>query len=382
MNEKSLKPKSRVLDWAVIFLVPFLFLLQSPYGFVAIFLLLLIHLSANYKICFSKNSLIILSAFPFFVFPVFVSSLHGYSHFFYFLLTILTFFSAKSLSEVPLYKLFIIVRALFWTFTLFAFFVYWSYRDLAEPFSGLIEGSSTNGIPSYLIVFQVVYSLLFFALNQRLPIVSVLFTILIAILGIGRGSIYVSALILLFSFSFNFFLALAPQHHSRLLLYSSIFLGVFILFYFSVDYILAYLDARTKALQGVYDPYRERILYEYLSKISWWQVFSGGAYENTVISSLYDNNPHIAFIRSHAYLGVWYFIFIIFSPLFFFLFSRSLLNSVVFFCFSALLLLRAASEPILFPTALDLFYFVIFFVYSKRFLKTVAWWSKDELSDL
>ncbi|HHQ4443927.1 TPA: hypothetical protein ACSP1W_003193 [Aeromonas veronii] len=124
-----------------------------------------------------------------------------------------------------------------------------------------------------------------------------------------------------------------------------------------------FLDGRTEALHGIVEQYRNIIMIEYFSNIKWWQVFVGGEFKGTVISELYDDNPHIAFVRSHAYFGVFYTLLVMLSPLIFFLKSRTYLDSFVFFVFALLLLLRAWSESILFPTALDFFYYLIFYVY-------------------
>ena len=120
---------------------------------------------------------------------------HGFSHYFYYLLTLLF---------VTFLKFFLnLVDILNYKYFLSSFIINMRFM---EPFSGLIEGSSTNGIPSYLIVIQAVYSILYYCINRRLPIVSSFFTLAVALIGIGRGSIYISVLIVIISVLFFFFI--------------------------------------------------------------------------------------------------------------------------------------------------------------------------------
>lgn len=342
------------------------FILQSQYGFVA----LLFSLAAYFMVVrhgtFSKNEIFLVLLFSVAIFPSLFFLQHGASHYFYYFLTLICFLSASAFSRLGAYSIFIVMRMLFFSYVLFAFLVYYLYRDLAEPFSRLVEGSSTNGIPSYLIVVQVLYSLVYYTVHKRLPALSSLLTLIVALLGIGRGSIYVSLMIVVASIFINLIIdVISGKYFSIIVLLSALVVGFgFILL--NLDVLFAFLEVRTKALHGIVDPYRNRIMIEYISSVKWWQVFVGGEFKDTVISSLYDNNPHIAFIRSHAYMGIFYTIFVLLSPLIFLLKTRSYLDSVVFFVFSLFLLLRAFSEPILFPTALDFFYYLIFCFYFRH----------------
>lgn len=342
------------------------FILQSQYGFVA----LLFSLTAYFMVvrhgAFSKNEIFLVLLFSVAIFPSLCFLQHGASHYFYYFLTLICFLSASAFSRLGAYSIFIVTRMLFFSYVLFAFLVYYLYRDLAEPFSGLVEGSSTNGIPSYLIVVQVLYSLVYYSVHKRLPAISALLTLIVALLGIGRGSIYVALMIVVVSVFINSLIdVISRRYFSIILLLSALVIGVgFILL--NLDVLYALLDGRTKALHGFVDPYRNRIVVEYFANLKWWQVFVGGDFKGTVISSLYDNNPHVAFICSHAYMGMIYTICILLSPLIFLLKSRSYLDSAIFFVFSSFLLLRAWSEPILFPTALDFFYYLIFCFYFRH----------------
>lgn len=351
--------------WACVipFSVLYVFILQSQYGFVALLFFLAGYSMVVSRGSFSRNEIFFVLLFSISVFPSLFFFQHGVSHYFYFFLTLICFLSASAFSRLNAYLIFMIIRTVFFSYVFFAFLVYYFYRDLAEPFSGLVEGSSTNGIPSYLIVVQVLYSLVYYLVRKRLPALSSLLTLIVALLGIGRGSIYIALMIVLVSVFINIFIDVFSGRYFSIIIFLSVLVVGVVFIQLNLDMLYVFLDGRTKALHGIVDPYRNIIMIEYFSNIKWWQVFIGGEFKGTVISELYDDNPHIAFVRSHAYFGVFYTILVMLSPLIFFLKSRSYLDSFVFFVFALLLLLRACSEPILFPTALDFFYYLIFYVY-------------------
>lgn len=367
--------KTKYLEVVVVLAIPFLFLLQSTFGFLVIFGLLVLCVAVNFKKSFSSNILLVVFIFTLSVFPVLLIFQHGLSHVFYYLMTVFSILTAKIISELKLKQLLYLFSFIFWFFVAFSLVGYYLNRDLVEPFSGLVDGSSTNGIPSYLIVLQIIYSLVYYSVNKRLPVTAVFFTIIIAVLGIGRGSIYTSVLILFLTLTFNFYIDLKAKRYKLVIYFLLLCFSVLLFLAINVDMFFLYLESRTKALQGLSDPYRNRILYEYISLIEWWQVLLGGQYKGTVISSLYDGNPHISFVRSHAYLGLLYTLLIAFSPLLFIFYTRKFIDSFIFLTLTSVLVLRSLSEPILFPTALDIFYYLIFFVYFKYFYYSKMHWT-------
>lgn len=358
-----------LLSYFVAFSVLSVFLIQSKYGFVALSFLLVAYFFIVRGSVFSSNNLFVIIIFSFFTLPSAYVFQHGMSHFFYFFLTVACFLSAGAFSRLDVYSVFRIIQVVFFSYVVFAFVVYYVYRDLPEPFSGFVEGSSTNGIPSYLIVLQVVYSLLCYSVKKRLPVFPAILTLIVALLGIGRGSIYVAFLIVALSFIINFYIDIMSKRYFSIIGFFCLFLALIGVVLINIDSVYAFLDGRTKALHGIVDPYRNRIAIEYFLSLQWWQIIIGGEYKDTVISDLYDNNPHISFIRSHAYFGIFYTLALMLSPFFFFFKSRSYLYSIVFFSFTLLLLLRALSEPIFFPTALDFFYYLIFYAYYRYVFK-------------
>lgn len=357
--------KKNTLLFIISFFTPYLFLVQSPITFLISFFLFFVYLLTGSKGAISKNDILFFLFFFVISFPSLLIAQHEVSHLFYFLLSVLVFFSAKKSSREDPVLLNIIFGVSYWAFAFFSSVVYYVYRDIPEPFSGLVEGSSTNGIPSYLLVLSITYSIIYFVNKNRLPIYPCIATLLISILGIGRGSIYVSVMLLLLSIIVNFIVDFKYSQTKKILYFVFFTSIIVVLISVNFEWIYNFISMKTKALQGVNDPYRARIIWDYLSGINWWQSYVGGTYSGTVIETMYKNNPHISFIRAHAYLGFGYVMLIFLSPLFFLFKCKSTIYSCVFFSFSFLLLIRAASEPILFPTSLDYFYFFIYMIYFK-----------------
>ncbi|BAP80150.1 hypothetical protein MT1_2975 [Pseudomonas sp. MT-1] len=345
--------------------LPFLFLYQKVAGFFLATILILGYLLLAFKRKLLVDDIVYVTILFFLVLPSLAFAQHGFSHYFYFILTALTFLAAKKAAETKTDNLVFCLKSSYWAFAIFSFAVYFVYRSQPEPFSELVQGASANGIPSYLIVLQVTYSLVSYVKYKRLPLFSALCTLLIAVLGVGRGSIYISVLIFLLSFVSNAFLDAQVRRYRSLIVLSIFGLIFLALFIYNFDELYTYIEGRTKALQGINDPHRARILIEYIFSISWWQIVVGGKYEGTVIQSTFGDNPHISYIRAHAYFGFYYTALVLVSP-FLLLNYRAITGSLVFFSFTALLMLRALSEPILFPTVMDFFYYLILWVFLKK----------------
>ena len=340
------------------------FIMQRPVGFIfgysALMLFFIFGFLSEWKI--NKNLMFIVVLSMFLTIPTLLYMAHGYSTLLYLAGTIISLLAAERMSRYSIVILLQTFQFIFWGYVLFSLIVYYIFRESAEPFGELVAGLSTNGIPSFLIVIQVVLSLVTYVAKGKLPITSPIFTLVISLLGIGRGSIIIALMILFFSLLFNSILL----NKSRLkgLVWLILLLTVLILVVLSNwSLVYDYLSVRTKLTQGVYDIYRAQIFSEYISKISGLTLFTGASYEGTVIDALYAGNPHIAYIRTHAYLGIGVLMLIVFSPLVFFLRKSRLSDKIVFLTFVLLIHLRIFSEPVLFPTIFDVFYFLIIFFY-------------------
>jgi len=347
----------------------FLFALQQP-----IYLVMGVFLSALYFFwsgTFKAINLIVLLGVLLVFIIVSVPSVllrHGLSPLFYVCSTAFVAGAAFGFSRLPLTRSLQSLLMVFWFFWGLTLCLWWGHRDSVEPLGEIIPGSSTNGIPSYFIVLQVAVSLSFLLCHSRLPILTPIATLVVAFLGLGRGSIVVALALLMASVVFNFLFFYGRSFLVRSTLFFLLFLAVLIFlilgFYVLGDFFSAYIE-RSKFSSGLMDPYRAIILIEYLNRLDFLGVLFGGSYDGSVIDLKYDGNPHIAFIRTHAFYGVFGLLLVVLSPFFLFAARKPLRYRVVGFSFLCLLLVRALTEPILFPTLLDFFYLYVFLIFFK-----------------
>ncbi|MDI1304839.1 MAG: hypothetical protein PSX42_08370 [bacterium] len=289
---------------------------------------------------------------------------HGIGPIFYLFSTISVFYAAKNFSKSSIKEISLCLEIVFWLAIFAIGCVLLNYWDSPEPFGEVIPGSSTNGIPSYLIILQIALSLAVFLEKKKLPINSPIFTLMVAIFGLGRGSIVVASIILASSIAINFSLKkMAIEVRFGIMLLVIIIISIFFIFYFDYGIVFYDLVGQTKFSEGLLDPYRVEIFNEYLSKLNYFSGFFGSDYSGTVIATRYDGNPHISYVRTHAYYGFFALLFVIFSPLLILLSNKKFLYKFVFLSFILFALIRALSEPLLFPTLLDFFYFSYFFMF-------------------
>ncbi len=135
--------------------------------------------------------------------PAFIKPYHGFSPIFYFFSTISTFFAAKAVSDFKPEILLKVFRIIYVSAIIAIGMILYKYWGHPEPFGMVIEGSSTNGIPAYLIVIQISFSLCSYLVQGRLPIFSTIITGAVAFFGNGRGSLVVTILIIVISLILN-----------------------------------------------------------------------------------------------------------------------------------------------------------------------------------
>ncbi|MCU6433903.1 hypothetical protein LPB67_08945 [Undibacterium sp. Jales W-56] len=287
---------------------------------------------------------------------------HGLSPFFYFFSTIAIFFAAKAASRYPP-QVFLISFRIIYTVAVtgiaYALYVYW---DMPEPLGEVIEGSSANGIPAYLIVMQVSLSLCNYVVLQKLPVLSPIITAIVAFFGYGRGSLVVAGLLVMFTLLFNLSLSHASSRRYKVFL-TVFLLGLAIAVVGNYDQIEEAMNLYTKLGAGLVDQNRLEIWGQYLEKINLWTLLIGADYTGTVIELQYASNPHISFVRTHALFGLPITLLALFSPLIVFFTDKAWSAKLIFATFIGLLMMRAMSEPILFPTLLDFFFFLNLFLF-------------------
>ncbi|WP_313650357.1 hypothetical protein [Pseudomonas soli] len=312
------------------------------------------------------NVLLIFCLFSILVAPALFVFNHGFSTFFYYVSTVISFFAARQLASIQAEMVLMGLRCSFYAFFVLCITLFYLHRAEPEPFGAILEGASTNGIPSYFIVLQVVLSIVTYLVMGRLPLMTPLLTLVIAVLGIGRGSILAASAIVLISVVFNFLQDLNYRRWGGMFFWGGIVLCVLVVCGINFDFLFNYVSSKTNLSRGLYDPARADMISDYLGQLSIISLFSGGGFEGTVISQLYGNNPHNSFIRAHSYMGLGVFLLIVFSPFLVFFSGAKMSEKTVCFTFLLILLFRAISEPILFPTLLDFFYFFIFFFFYRR----------------
>lgn len=296
--------------------------------------------------------------------PAFLKPWHGFSPVYYALSSLVSLGVANVITrDVEVLRL-AFVR-LYWATAALLCALLAMNEGSPEPLGELIPGSSTNGIPAYLIIMQIGLSLSSYASLQRLPLLSPLMTFFIAFMGNGRGSLVVAALLIAGTLA----LGVLGGRHSSFRRKAWIAASVATLAILAVvygDLAFEYVLRHTKLSVGLEDRNRGAILVQYLAKLDAFTVLAGASYEGTLISDVYNGNPHIAYVRAHSFFGLFYTILALFSPALILPGRGSLWVKAIFIYFLTLAVVRAASEPVLFPTLLDVVYFSCFFLYFRR----------------
>jgi hypothetical protein len=228
------------------------------------------------------------------------------------------------------------------------------------PLDRMIPDSSSNGVTSYLVILQANFCIANYLYRGKLPWLSPLLTLAICVVGFGRGSILSTVLIISLSLiafalrknALRFFIAAG--------LFAVVGAGVTVVY---GDDIADFLDKNTKIGVGLYDPHRNAMITDYVARLEEdsLTILTGADYRGTVIESYYNMNPHNSYIRAHHIFGLPYLLLMLLFPLLA-NWGQPLRRRWFPFALLAVMLFRAATEPILFPTMLDIFFFSICFL--------------------
>lgn len=238
-------------------------------------------------------------------------------------------------------------------------FAYLSVRGFDNfPLEGMIGEQSSNGITSYLIIMQANYSAFRFLVQRRASTLTAIATLVICVVGYGRGSILASIFILVINLLSYISWRTIGGGIARALGGAAV-LGLVALLY--SDDIALFLEANTKLGGGLFDEARERILIDYVGRLDPLTVFSGGSYEGTSIVSDFRGNPHNSYIRAHHVFGLPYLAVLLMFPLVL-AWSRQALTVKLFLgALLVAILFRASTEPLMFPTLFDFYFFALCF---------------------
>lgn len=356
------------IDSAILLSILSGFTLQLPATIAASYAIcVVLFLIKEHKFSFRRKYIFFYSLALFFIFIPTLTLNHEETPLFYLFLSPFLIFWAYSFSRNSIDHVSHVLKRVFWIFVLFIVTAYAIHWDEPEPLGAIFPWASTNGIPSYLIVVQIAYSIAFYLERNRLPLASSSTTMIVAILGLGRGSMAIGAAILLFSFLVNFSQTKRKAHRYIALTFGllaliscSLLLGVWAE---QLSGGVVALIEGSKFASGIFDEHRGRMLADYLAKIDALSFFLGASYDGTSINQDYGGNPHNSFIRLHSFYGLAGLVFFL-TPIFLVLTSRKYFaQKIVVSTLVLMALARAATEPLFFPSALDLFYFLYFFIF-------------------
>lgn len=226
------------------------------------------------------------------------------------------------------------------------------------PLENMIFDSSSNGITSYLIILQANYSAYNFIVHRRASNVTALLTLIICIVGYGRGSILAGTAIVLINILS--YITWKSYLSALMRIVSVLSVVVLVALFYSND-IADFVEANTKIGSGLFDETRERMLNDYSGKIDTVTLITGADYEGTSINTDFRDNPHNSFVRAHHIFGLPYLLALALFPLALLRVKQDL--SVKLFCAAMLIavIFRSSTEPVLFPTVFDFYFFAFCF---------------------
>ncbi|MDB2357137.1 hypothetical protein N9W10_03125 [Gammaproteobacteria bacterium] len=365
-NRKGLSIPRYYLDAAVITLFLILFAFQSPYTLLSCYSLAAIYVLFRWEYISIRRSIFTYYLWMACLFlPALSLFNHGITPYIYLLLFPVLVIFASLYAKQPINAIKSSLSYSFWVLIILTLSAVLKNGFSATPLEQLIPGTSTNGIPSYFIVLFVALAISSLISEGRMPVVASIATFIIAILGVGRGSIIVAAILLLFSLSFAFFSSKIRPGYKLSLVLLAVLLAIIYIANNFIEILIMFETVLegSKFANGIWDEHRAKIIMEYIAKIDVLPFILGADYIGTSILDFYDGNPHNSYIRVHAFYGLWG-VLCIFIPLILLAFKdvNWHLKLSIFFLIGCALL-RATSEPIFFPSLLDFFYLLYFFMF-------------------
>lgn len=247
-----------------------------------------------------------------------------------------------SLTSILFFQLFIIGGIMYFGFNNF---------PMVSPLEKIFQGKSGNGITSYLIILQIhlfICHLFFQPKRNYLFYVTFFFTFLISASTYGRGSL-ISSIFLIFV------LIVFYKRNFKLLL--AIPISFFLIAVSLKIDVVEFVERYTKLGRGLNDYYREAAIFQYLDKINVKSFLIGANYKNTIISKELNNNPHNSFIRGHHNFGFIYLFTIGMSVFLSIINHKRFFHRGILSVLFLILFFRIFTEPVLFPTIFDYFFF-------------------------
>lgn len=229
-----------------------------------------------------------------------------------------------------------------------------------NPIEHIVEGSSANGITSYLVIVLLNFSAISYTYKNKIPLLPIILSLVITFIGYGRSSILS---VLLF-----FVVYIVSQYYTKnkqkviLFLSGFILLGTFLFIKYNKEIMLFYTVNTKFAGSALKSHHRERQLADYLNKLDYVTTLTGTDYSNTSIQLIYKNNPHNSFIRAHSIFGLPYLILIFTIPFVLVFFYEKSNHQIFTAAVIVIILIKAFPEPFLFPSLMDFYLISILFV--------------------
>lgn len=365
-SNQSIRLRHFSLDTIFISLFLILFAIQQPYSLLSCYILPFVYLLLHKgTISFSRQTLLIFLAAIGLCMPAMFLINHGYTPLIYIMMSPVLMLFARAYARKNIFSISSSLKYSFWILMTVVLIGVYVNRDEIAPLEGLIAGTSTNGIPSYFIVLFIAYAISALRAVGHLPIFAAFSTFLISVIGLGRGSIIIAAILLIFVLSFEFYLSKIKTFYKFIIL---IFIAISATAYIASNWsqlstLVENIILGSKFVDGLYDDARGQMISEYLAKLDILHFFLGADYLGTSILEKYDGNPHNSYIRVHAFYGLGGLV-LIFLPVLI-IFFKKINWHFKFAVFFLILcgLIRGISEPIFFPSLLDFFYVLYFFIF-------------------
>jgi len=364
LKVKKLFNKKSLLIFSTIFSMYYTFLYMSIILFLLflLFSFLLIFIEKNYitKIIKKYNQSIYVLLIYMIAFSMPFIMLNNFSTPIYFLLTLWSILLAIVFLKIEnLFYVFSSIKWLLYTFIIFTLgYLYITYGKYPigyslEHMTG--EQVSANGITSFANIILGVYTILSFKLKKENTLVASLFVLYISVEGYGRGSIIFSLMLILINILYIY--------QKNKIFFKIIFIasGSVLIVFISPFVYDIYLT--TKLASGFETP-RTIILEQYLNKIDVFSLLFGVSYSGTIIESMYNNNPHITYIRSHHIFGLFYLLslFYIIGRKSISTFKSKIFEEHMIFLIIVAVLIRNITEPLFFPSIFDSLFLLILFL--------------------
>lgn len=238
-----------------------------------------------------------------------------------------------------------------------------------SPMENIIPGASYNGISSYIIILQCSYSIISWVYNKSFAWVTSAVTMYLCFISIGRGAV-VSGLMLVF-FTFVFWFLSLSNKKKTFITFLLLLGGGSVIWMGIKNGLILSLFKKTKLVAGFVSGERLWMWQDYWRELSTVEFFFGRNFKGLVIGEFFNGNPHSSFVRGHSKFGFLYTLLVIIGPFICMFLKRKRISMSYGVSLVLIMFFRALTEPILFPTILDIyFYSALFFLCSSESLNS------------